>query len=208
MRLKDGIDDKIGNIRSIDRDTIITPFFTSDYCDFLVGKFNDVGWDVDGDGNFDTYLHKIKNGKKDCKDYLSIVQEKIEPIIVENWTHVIKNRLWKYYPVPFAKKFSKDGQYKLNMHVDNSLLTLFIKLNDNFGGCETVFPRQNWDSSDLRKGEMLIMPGVVTHPHYTKPIIYGEKYSLVGRISILDVRESNYFSDNIEDIIKDNKDEL
>jgi hypothetical protein len=201
MRLKDGTDKNIGKITFIDKDTMITPFFTSEYCDYLIDKFNNFGWEIDEDGNYDTYLHKIQNGKLDCKDFISIIQEKIEPAIVENWTHVIKNRLWKYYPVPFAKKFSTKGQYKLNMHVDNSLLTLFIKLNDDFVGCNTVFPRQNWDSSELKKGEMMIMPGVVTHPHYTEPIVSGEKYSLIGRVSILSVRESDYFADNIENVI-------
>jgi hypothetical protein len=201
MRLKDGIDKNIGELTFVDKDTIITPFFTTEYCDYLIKKFDTHGWEMDNDGNYDTYLHKIDGGKIDCKDFLNVVQEKIEPHILKNWTHVIKNRLWKYYPVPFAKKFSKKGQYKLNMHVDNSLLTLFIKLNDDYEGCNTVFPRQNWNSSQLKKGEMLIMPGVVTHPHYTEPIISGEKYSLIGRVSILAVRESDYFADNIENVI-------
>ena len=202
MRLIDGIDKDVCKFEYIDKDTITCPFFTSEYCDYLISKFENFGWSVDSDGNYDTYLHLLEGGRQDCEDFLNVVKEKIEPEIVKNWTHVIKNRLWKYYPVPFGKKFSKKGQKNLNIHVDNSLLTLFVKLNDDFKGCNTVFPRQNWDTGRLKKGSMIIMPGVVTHPHYTETLIEGEKYSLVGRISILDVRENNYFSDDIENVLR------
>ena len=200
MRLKEGIHKDLGKFNYIDKETIITPFFTNEYCDYLIKLFDDFGWEIDGQGNYDTYLHKIKNGKEACKDFLEIIKQKVEPEIVRNWTPAIKGRLWKYYPVPFAKKFSNKGQSELNLHVDNSLITFFIKLNDNFGGCNTVFPRQNWNTSNLKKGEMMVIPGVITHPHYTEKLEWGEKYSLIGRVSILDVRESKKHSDDIESL--------
>ena len=138
----------------------------------------------------------------DCQDFLDVIKTKIEPAIIENWTSVIKNRLWKYYPVPFGKKFSNKGQKDLKLHVDNSLITLFVKLNDDYTGCNTVFPRQSWDTSYLEKGSMLVIPGIITHPHYTTMLESGVKYSFIGRISILDVRESDYFSDDMEKILK------
>tara|TARA_B100001123_G_scaffold324660_1_gene364696 strand:+ start:1243 stop:1845 length:603 start_codon:yes stop_codon:yes gene_type:complete len=200
MRLIEGISEDIGKFNYLDKDTIITPFFTNIYCDYLINKFEKFGWIKDKSGHYDTYLSKIENGKNDCKDFLDIIKNKIEPEIIKNWTPALRNRLWKFYPVPFGKKFSSNGETELNLHVDNSLITLFIKLNDNFGGCETVFPRQNWDTSKLAKGELLIVPGVVTHPHYTKKLTWGDKYSLVGRISNLDVRQNDYYSDDIEKI--------
>ena len=128
MKLKNGIDTKIKNFTYIDAETIITPFFTSEYCDFLIKTFEDYGWTVDGQGNFDTYLHLVKEGKKICKDFLEVIKEEIEPEIVKNWTEAIKGRLWKYYPVPFVKKFSLKGQTELKLHVDNSLITFLVKL--------------------------------------------------------------------------------
>ena len=202
MRLKDGISDQINNFKYLDRDTIIVSFFKEEYCDYLIEKLNKFGSDVDSNGNRNTYLHRIENGIEDCKDYLQVIKEKIEPEVVKNWTHVIKNRLWKYYPVPFLKKYSTTGQKKLNLHVDNSLLTFLVKLNDDYEGCNTIFPRQNWSTAQLNKGEMVICPGVVTHPHVTESLISGEKYSLIGRASILDVREITGPFDNIEDVIK------
>lgn len=202
MRLIEGISNDVGTFNYVDNDTITTPFFTREYCDYLIKKLNDYGSDIDSNGNYNTYLHKIKDGVNDCKDYLSIIRKVIEPEIEKNWTHVIKNRLWEHYPVPFIKKYNKTGQKKLNLHSDNALFTFLVKLNDDYSGCNTIFPRQNWSTDQLGKGEMLIAPGIVTHPHYTESLLGGEKYTLIGRGTILDVRRNVDASDNIEDIIK------
>ncbi len=198
MKFTDGIDKDIGKFEYLDKDTIISPFITKKYCDYLISEFEKIGWKKIKDGNYDTYLSKINGGKETCKDYLNVLKEKIEPEIFKNWTNAIRNRLWKYYPVPFGKKFTTEGQTELKLHTDNSLLTLFIKLNDNFKGCETIFPRQNWDTSKLKVGNMIIFPGVITHPHYTKKLISGQKFSLIGRITILESREDNLYGDSIE----------
>ena len=200
MKLRDGIDKKIGNFEYLDKDTLITPFFTKSYCDYLISEFDKIGWKKLPSGYNDTYLSKISEGKEICKDYLKVVKEKIEPEIFKNWTPAIRNRLWKYYPVPFGKKFTINGQTESVLHCDNSLFTLFIKLNDGFEGSETVFPRQNWDTSKLKVGGMIVFPGTVTHPHYTKKLISGNKFLIIGRITILDVRENNLYGDSIENL--------
>ena len=200
MKLRDGIDKKIGNFEYLDKDTLITPFFTKSYCNYLISEFEKIGWKKDTDGLYNTYLSEISEGKEICKDYLKVIKEKIEPEIIKNWTPAIRNRLWKYYPVPFVKKFSVNGQTESDLHIDNSLFTLFIKLNDGFEGCETVFPRQNWDTSKLKVGGMIVFPGVISHPHYTKKLISGNKFLMIGRITILDVRENNLYGDSIENL--------
>jgi|TARA_Y100000034_G_scaffold131156_1_gene191300 hypothetical protein len=68
----------------------------------------------------------------------------------------------------------------------------FVKLNNNFEGCETVFPRQEWNTKDLPVGHMVTFPGVITHPHYTTRLASGIKYSLVGRVTILSPRENEF----------------
>ena len=201
MKLRDGIDKKIGNFEYLDKDTLITPFITKSYCDYLISEFEKIGWKKGTNGLYDTYLSEISEGKEICKDYLKVIKEKIEPEIIKNWTPAIRNRLWKYYPVPFGKKFTVNGQTESVLHIDNSLLTLFIKLNDGFEGCETVFPRQNWDTSKLKVGGMIVFPGIVTHPHNTKKLTSGNKFLMIGRITILDARENNLYGDNIESLM-------
>jgi len=198
LRLVDGISDQIGNFTYIDKDTFSTPFFTEEYCKYFIDIFENHGLQVHKNGNYDTLIHHPPDGDEMCRDYLRIVKDKVEPEIVNCFTHVIKNRLWRGYPVPFIKKFSSTGQRDLNMHVDNSLLTLFVKLNDDFIGCETIFPRQDINLKDVKVGHMIVFPGVVTHPHYTTALESGIKYSLVGRASILTPRENIF--DNLEDI--------
>ena len=58
---------KIKNFTYIDAETIITPFFTSEYCDYLIKTFEDYGWTIDKNGNFDTYLHVVKGVRKFVK---------------------------------------------------------------------------------------------------------------------------------------------
>ena len=44
MKLRDGIDKKIGNFEFLDKDTLITPFITKSYCDYLISEFEKIGW--------------------------------------------------------------------------------------------------------------------------------------------------------------------
>ena len=66
----------------------------------------------------------------------------------------------------------------LRLHNDISGISSLIKLNNNFEGGETVFPRQNIDTKDMPVGHILIWPGQVTHPHKVNPVTNGIKYSL------------------------------
>jgi len=198
MNFIEGLSPAIGDFRYVDNDLMITKFFTKQYCDYLISQFEKSGFTVDEDGNYDMLMHEIEGGSDLCFLYLDAVKKYIEPAILKNWTPAIKNRLWSGYPIPFCKKFSDTGQKSLKMHSDNSLLTLFVKLNSDYKGCNTIFPRQRWSMDDVAAGEMMIFPGSITHPHYTERLESGVKYSLIGRISILETREKSH--DNIENL--------
>ena len=198
MRLRDGIHEDVGVITYIDDNTVSTPFFTGEYCRYFIDLFEELGFAVDKNGNYDTLIHKASGGDEICSSFLDVVERAIEPEILKVFTPAIKSRLWHGYPVPFIKKFSGTGQTDLSLHNDNSLLTLFVKLNDDFEGCETIFPRQKWSMKDAKVGHMVIFPGVATHPHYTTELFSGVKYSLVARISILTPRTNEF--DDIRDV--------
>jgi len=208
MKFKDGVDKNIGKIEMVGQDAFITPFLTKEYCEHLISLFEDYGFKLDTNKNCDILMHRIKNGKDICKSYLKYVEKYIEPKILKVFTSVVKTDhidggyrgLWDGYPIPFCKKWSnkEEGQTKLKLHNDNSLLTLFVKLNEDYDGCETTYPRQNWDTSKLKVGHMIICPGTVTHPHFTTPLKSGVKYTLIGRVSILQPRNGEF--DNIENL--------
>lgn len=80
--------------------------------------------------------------------------------------------------------YHKDNSNGLNniIHADFSNYTFSCGLTDasEFEGGELVFPRQNF-SVKINKGQMLIFPGGLTHPHYTKDVIRGTRFQFIGQ---------------------------
>jgi|LauGreDrversion4_2_1035121.scaffolds.fasta_scaffold08177_9 hypothetical protein len=80
--------------------------------------------------------------------------------------------------------YHKDNSNGLNniVHADFSNYTFSCGLTDasEFEGGELVFPRQNF-SMKINKGQMLIFPGGLTHPHYTKDVISGTRFQFIGQ---------------------------
>ncbi len=80
--------------------------------------------------------------------------------------------------------YHKDNSNGLNniIHADFSNYTFSCGLTDasEFEGGELVFPRQNF-SMKINKGQMLIFPGGLTHPHYTKDVIRGTRFQFIGQ---------------------------
>ena len=86
MRLKDGIHKDIGKFTYVDKDTFLTPFFTREYCDHFIGLFEDLGFEVDENGNYDTLIHRVAGGDQICADFNEIVENVIEPEILKAFT--------------------------------------------------------------------------------------------------------------------------
>lgn len=80
--------------------------------------------------------------------------------------------------------YHKDNSMGLNniIHADFSNYTFSCGLTNasEFEGGELVFPRQNF-SMKIDKGQMLIFPGGLTHPHYTMDVISGVRFQFVGQ---------------------------
>jgi len=80
--------------------------------------------------------------------------------------------------------YHKDNSNGLNnvVHADFSNYTFSCGLTNasEFEGGELVFPRQNF-SMKIDKGQMLIFPGGLTHPHYTKDVIDGTRFQFIGQ---------------------------
>ncbi|MFM8867081.1 MAG: 2OG-Fe(II) oxygenase [Ilumatobacteraceae bacterium] len=53
-----------------------------------------------------------------------------------------------------------------------------VKLNESYEGAELEFPRQGFSNKDLRVGDIVVWPSLVTHPHRSTPLVSGTKYSL------------------------------
>ena len=77
----------------------------------------------------------------------------------------------------FVIKYEVGQQEELRMHHDVAQVSASIKLNENYQGAELQFPQQNFSNREMKIGEMIAWPSLVTHPHLSAPITGGVKYS-------------------------------
>ena len=78
----------------------------------------------------------------------------------------------------FTMRYSMDTQTELGLHTDASLFTGSVKLNNDYVGAELVFPRQEFTNKDVKVGQCILFPSMVTHGHKVLPLRGGKKYSL------------------------------
>lgn len=113
----------------------------------------------------------------------------ISPWLFENIQNDFGVRIWpqlqKHWPLIdyhgiqdiFVIKYEVGQQEELRLHHDIAQVSASIKLNDDYEGAELEFPRQKYSNKNLRVGQMLAWPSLVTHPHRSLPITQGVKYS-------------------------------
>jgi len=113
----------------------------------------------------------------------------ISPRLFENIQNDFGVRIWpqlqKHWPLIdyhgiqdiFVIKYEVGQQEELRLHHDVAQVSASIKLNDDYEGAELEFPRQKSSNKNLRVGQMLAWPSLVTHPHRSLPITRGVKYS-------------------------------
>jgi hypothetical protein len=78
----------------------------------------------------------------------------------------------------FTMRYSMDTQTELGLHTDASLFTGSVKLNDDYAGAELVFSRQQFTNENVKVGQCILFPSMVTHGHKVLPLRGGKKYSL------------------------------
>lgn len=69
---------------------------------------------------------------------------------------------------------------KKTTHWDFTGLTAVGCLNGEYEGGEIVFPRQNI-SYRINRGDIIVFPGGLTHPHYVEPVTKGSRDVIVGQ---------------------------
>lgn len=110
-----------------------------------------------------------------CKHWKQIIQ----PIL--NDYYMLPAEEWFLgWKVPFIIKYEMHKQRYLRPHMDGSMVTGTIRLNDNYTGADLVFPRQKYRNTQVPVGSMLIWPSSIQHIHYSDQLTGGTKYSLVA----------------------------
>lgn len=118
-----------------------------------------------------------------CKHWKLIVQP-----ILNDFFKLPAEQWFMGWKVPFIIKYEMDKQRYLRPHMDGSMVTGTVRLNDEYEGGDLVFPRQNYRNTKVPVGSMLIWPSSIQHIHYSDELVAGTKYSLVAWTKS-DVRE-------------------
>jgi hypothetical protein len=184
INYENAIHPECGKTFEVINDIIITPFYTEEFCndlvkmcDYYTNKFSE------------SITYTKPTGK--TSPWNTLFFSYISPILFEEFAKHYKQHLCplieKNFAVtgisgwfsPMIIKYSQKGQ-DVELHNDTSKITMNVKLNNDFEGCDLEFPRQNWNNKDLPVGWSFMWPSQVTHPHVAKPLISGTKYSLAS----------------------------
>ena len=158
----------------LEDDIILIDFLTESMCDSLI-ELSEGGSDFKSLSYDDVPGQEMRLREIDLWDNISKHWERsISPIIQKHWDMCG----WYGLRDAFIIKYTMEGQKKLRVHTDASLVTGSVKLNDSYSGGELYFPRQDFSNKDIPVGKCILFPGQVTHCHESKPITEGTKYSL------------------------------
>jgi len=155
------------------------PLFTEKFCKEAVALSEALDkWTVDRHEFYptnDVLLQDI--GLQDA--YHQVLKEVVYPLCIHLWT--LEGKGWKdMFSENFLARYTTDRQSHLSLHHDFSHVTMVVKLNDEFDGGGTWFPKYNLLSNPERVGVATLHPGMVTHLHGARPIYAGKRYICVS----------------------------
>lgn len=172
-----GMDPMSGATYVVDQDIIVTPFWTPEYCAEVVKVCKQLHDRFQYDPSVDyatddlqlTHISSLL-----MADYREHFRHRIVPLLDKVYLTIRVEGLFS----PFIVRYAPDKKRTLDLHWDLSMVSMSVKLNDDYEGSKIIFPRQGLDNSTVPVGHAMIWPSLVTHPHYVTDITQGEKYSL------------------------------
>jgi hypothetical protein len=106
------------------------------------------------------------------------VEEHLEREIVPRWRTVWPEFAWNGLHDAFVIKYAAGEYGDLPLHHDVAQISGAARLNDGYAGGALEFPRQQWANDVADAGDLVAWPSLVTHPHRSRPVTRGVKYSL------------------------------
>ena len=186
INYSDAIDERCGIEYEVYKDIIITPFYKKEFCQELVSiaefykdrfapnisyyykgvNSNDSPWNTININQISVFLFQDF-----CNHYKKTICPLLEKIYLET-------KITGWFS-PMIIKYENKGQ-ELDLHHDESLVTMNCKLNDNYKGSILYFPRQDFSNKDIPVGTAYFWPSNVTHPHKTDQLQSGTKYTFTS----------------------------
>lgn len=161
------------------------PLFTEKFCREAIALANSKNkWTIDRHEFYPTNDVLLPELGLD-EAYNRVINEIVRPLC-NYWWH-LEGNLWESLKSEnFMARYTTDRQSHLSLHHDFSHITMVLKLNDEFDGGGTWFPKYKVLSNPERIGTATLHPGMVTHRHGARPILAGERY-----IAVSFMRQSN-----------------
>ena len=155
------------------------PLFTEKFCKEAIALSEALNkWTIDRHEFYptnDVLLQDI--GLQEA--YHQVLKEVVYPLCIHLWT--LEGKGWSdMFSENFLARYTTDRQSHLSLHHDFSHVTMVVKLNDEFDGGGTWFPKYNLLSNPERVGVATLHPGMVTHLHGARPIYAGKRYICVS----------------------------
>ena len=157
------------------------PLFTEKFCREVVALAESMDkWTIDRHENYPTNDVLLQDlGLNNI--YNRVLHEVVRPLAIHLWK--LEGKSWDAFSNEnFMARYTTTRQSHLSLHHDRSHLTLVVKLNDEFDGGGTWFPKYNLLSNPERIGTAALHPGMITHQHGARPIYAGRRYITVSFI--------------------------
>lgn len=183
--------DKNNIFNEIGQDIWSIPFFSTDFCNYLINIAEKNGNWSDGiysdSKQIDKRLGAIENIPTQDIHLKDLNLHDFWQHVVSNYFKKILQHLYVYtvkdYNIAFIVKYDyENGQKSLQPHHDSSVYTINIALNssDEYTGGGVNFISKKCVFVNKNPGYLLLHPGRVTHRHEAIPINSGKRYVLVS----------------------------
>ena len=163
------------------------PLFTNRFCEELIQLAETNGeWTVGRHEFYPTNDMLMEHlGMKEI--YTRVIREFVAPLAT--WYFTLEGEGWDtVVDETFIIRYKPDLQGQLSVHHDYSSYTIGVKLNDEFEGGGTFFPKYGVNALPKRNGNAFLHPGMITHRHGGRPVYSGTRYinvSFIKNTSIL-----------------------
>jgi len=153
------------------------PLFTKKFCKEIIELAEKSEWVTDRHAFYPTTDQTMESlGMQDI--YQKVLEEFVYPVWI--WFWELQGDTWKTLGSEnFIAKYDTLNQGSLDLHHDDSVITLNLRLNDEFKGGGTYLPKYQKTVQPRKVGNVMAHPGVVTHLHGGRPVEKGTRYILV-----------------------------
>lgn len=176
-------------VQEVANDILCIEFWKPEFCDIIIKAADSIN-EYESRANDNVPGQELRINKISSEFYTSFCKHwKIVLLpILENYYMMRAEEWFIGWKIPFIIKYEMTKQRFLRPHMDGSLITGTVRLNDSYEGGELIFPRQKYTNVNVPVGSMLIWPSGIQHIHYSDELKSGVKYSLVSwtKVSSMD----------------------